>query len=135
MKYKKILKDTIENYYQNLISFNSPNSFKILLYHGVSNVNSKGIENYAVKHINQDRFYEQVKFMKNNLNILSISQLLKLILKKKEIKKNSVLITFDDGKYEKAKAGDQPLIDDYNDNQYREDDNEFDDLEEEQEEE
>ncbi len=45
----------------------------------------------------------------------------------------SLLMTFDDGKYEKSKAGDHPLIDDYNDNQYREEEHEFDDLEEEEE--
>lgn len=113
MNYKKIFKKSIENYYQKLRGFNADNSFKILLYHGVSNVKSKGIENYAVKHINQDKFYEQIKFIKKNLNILSVSQLLDLILKKKKIKKNSVLITFDDG-YENNFTMASPILEEFN---------------------
>ena len=84
MNYKNIFTNSIENYYQNLQNFNAANSFKILLYHGVSNVKSRGIENYAMKHINQDNFYEQIKFIKKNLNILSVNELLEFILKKKK---------------------------------------------------
>ena len=83
MNYKNIFKDSIENYYQNLQSFNATNTFKIL-YHGVTNVKSRGIENYAVKHIYQDNFYEQIKFIKKNLNVLSVNELSELISKKKK---------------------------------------------------
>ena len=84
MNYKNIFKDSIENYYQNLQSFNATNTFKILLYHGVTNVKSRGIENYAVKHIYQDKFYEQIKFIKKNLNVLSVNELSELISKRKK---------------------------------------------------
>ena len=65
------------------------NSYKILLYHGVSNIKSNGIENYAIKHINKDKFYKQMQFIKENLNVLSINKLLDII-SKKQINKNSV---------------------------------------------
>jgi len=113
MNYKNIFTNSIENYYQNLQNFNAANSFKILLYHGVSNVKSRGIENYAMKHINQDNFYEQIKFIKKNLNILSVNELLEFILKKKKIKENSVLITFDDG-YENNFTMAAPILEGFN---------------------
>ena len=86
MNYKNsnFFKDYIENYYQNLQSFNATNTFKILLYHGVTNAKSRGIENYAAKHIYQDKFYEQIKFIKKNLNVLSVNELSELISKRKK---------------------------------------------------
>ena len=113
MNYKNIFKDSIENYYQNLQSFNATNTFKILLYHGVTNVKSRGIENYAAKHIYQDKFYEQIKFIKKNLNVLSVNELSELISKRKKIKKNSVLITFDDG-YENNFTIAAPILEEFN---------------------
>lgn len=109
MNYKKIFKESIDNYYFRLKNYNTPNSYKIFLYHGVSNIKSKGIENYAIKHINKDKFYKQMKFIKQNLNVLSINQLLGIILKKKKINKNTVLITFDDG-YENNFSEAAPIL-------------------------
>ena len=60
----------------------------ILLYHGVTNSKSFGIENYSNKHIQSDEFEKQMKFLKENKKVVSI----------RDIKKepNSVAITFDD---------------------------------------
>jgi len=72
-------------------------NYKILLYHGVSSyVNYKGIENFSKKHISKNSFYQQMKYIKKNCNIISINDLQKY-KKEKKIPKNSVLVTFDDG--------------------------------------
>lgn len=72
-------------------------NLKILLYHGVSDcVNYRGIENFSKKHISKKIFYKQMKFLKENCNVISINDLDKF-RKKKIIPKNTVLVTFDDG--------------------------------------
>ena len=41
----------------------------ILLYHGVTDSKSKGIENFSGKHINAKEFSRQMLFIKENCNI------------------------------------------------------------------
>ena len=38
----------------------------ILLYHGVTNLKIKGIENYSGKHIDEKSFYKQMTVLKKN---------------------------------------------------------------------
>ncbi len=72
-------------------------SYKILLYHGVSEYNNfQGIENFSKKHISKRLFLKQMSFLKKNCNVISINELEKY-KKEKSIKKNSVIISFDDG--------------------------------------
>ena len=73
------------------------NQFDILLYHGVSNINSFGIENFSKKHISQDVFYSQMKFLKQRKNVISIDELLHHCSLGIKLPHNTVVITFDDG--------------------------------------
>jgi len=71
--------------------------FKVLLYHGVSQYNNfQGIENFSKKHISRKLFFKQMLFLKKNCNVISINELEKY-KKEKIIKKNTVIISFDDG--------------------------------------
>ena len=71
------------------------NNIKILLYHGVRKSKSNGIQNYANKHLHINEFSKQIKFIKNNCNIISMDEVKFLI--KKNLNKSYVAITFDDG--------------------------------------
>lgn len=73
------------------------NSIKILLYHGVTNVKSLGIENFSFKHIHSDIFYNQMKFLKKNFKIISMDELVYLNINKISFPKKTVVISFDDG--------------------------------------
>ena len=84
-----------------------------MLYHGVSSIKSNGIENYALKHIDQESFYNQMTFLKKKCNVLSIEELLELIKLNDTPRKNSVLITFDDG-YENNFSVAAPILDELN---------------------
>ena len=71
--------------------------FKFLLYHGVSGYNNfRGIENFSKKHISKKLFLKQMLFLKKNCNVISLDKLEKY-KREKDIKKNTVLISFDDG--------------------------------------
>tara|TARA_B100001057_G_C22799276_1_gene930869 strand:+ start:500 stop:1423 length:924 start_codon:yes stop_codon:yes gene_type:complete len=72
-------------------------NYKILLYHGVSEYNNfHGIENFSKKHISRNMFLKQMRFLKKNCNVISINDL-ENYKKEKKIKKNTVIISFDDG--------------------------------------
>lgn len=71
--------------------------FKFLLYHGVSGYNNyRGIENFSKKHISKKLFLKQMLFLKKNCDVISLDKLEKY-KREKNIKKNTVLISFDDG--------------------------------------
>ena len=73
------------------------NNIKILLYHGVTKTKSFGIENYNSKHISEKNFYEQMKFLKKNFNIIPMDEIVYLNKKKIPFPKKTVTISFDDG--------------------------------------
>lgn len=60
----------------------------ILLYHGVTDSKSIGIENFSKKHINATIFEKQMKWISENKNVVSIRNI--------KDKPNSVAVTFDD---------------------------------------
>jgi len=70
------------------------NSLKVVLYHSVSDEDNFLISNLG-NTINIDKlnFENHLKFYKNNFNVISFRD----IISGKEIKKNSLIITFDDG--------------------------------------
>ena len=72
-----------EEYFLALKGFYSriENELTILLYHGVTNVQSKGIENYSHKHIPEIEFVKQMKYLKNHCNIISIDEYVNLLSK------------------------------------------------------
>lgn len=71
------------------------NNIKILLYHGVRKIKNTGIQNYSNKHLYITDFINQIKFIKKNFNIISMSEVEYLI--KKKIEKPYIAVTFDDG--------------------------------------
>ena len=81
----------------------------ILLYHGVTNHISFGIENNHKKHIQEDIFKRQMEFVKQTSNILSVDDLLDFSSEQKILGKN-VIITFDDG-FENNYSVAAPILD------------------------
>ncbi len=86
-------------YYKSLQNFSqrSQTELTVLLYHGVSKSNPKGIENYNHKHISEKVFIEHLRFLKKNCNVISLDEVVDIHHNKKSYPKNSVAITFDDG--------------------------------------
>ena len=56
------------------------NPLTILLYHGVTNKDQKGIVNFSGKHINIKIFDNHMKFIKNNCNILSMNEVVEIYI-------------------------------------------------------
>ena len=54
------------------------NELTILLYHGVTDSVSTGIENASGKHIHVDAFRDQMQFIKQNCNVLSMDDVVAL---------------------------------------------------------
>jgi len=69
----------------------------ILLYHGVTESVSKGIENISGKHIHARKFHDQMKFLKKHCNIISMEDVYLHYKNNIPFKLNTVAITFDDG--------------------------------------
>ena len=88
-----------EEYFLALKGFYSriENELTILLYHGVTNVQSKGIENYSHKHIPEIEFVKQMKYLKNHCNIISIDEYVNLLSNNDKLPRRSTIISFDDG--------------------------------------
>ena len=70
---------------------------KILLYHGVTSVKSKGIENISKKHIDINIFEKQMRYLNKYCSILSIDEVVNLYSKKAKITGEYFVVTFDDG--------------------------------------
>lgn len=69
----------------------------ILLYHGVTDSISTGIENASGKHIHVDTFRDQMQFIKQNCNVLSMDDVVALTNAGKAYPPRAVAVTFDDG--------------------------------------
>jgi len=69
----------------------------ILLYHGVTDEKQNGIVNFSGKHVNLKIFEDQMKFIKNKYNILSMNDVVEIYNMGKGWPNNSVAVTFDDG--------------------------------------
>jgi peptidoglycan/xylan/chitin deacetylase (PgdA/CDA1 family) len=75
----------------------SKKELTILLYHGVTDIKSNGIENYSKKHLSIDKFSEQMNFLKNNCHPLSIDDFIEIKNSKSNLPPSSVIVSFDDG--------------------------------------
>lgn len=73
------------------------NTLTILLYHGVTDSASNGIENFSGKHIEANEFRRQMTWVKNRCTLLSMDDVVELTLTKKTFPHQSVAVTFDDG--------------------------------------
>ncbi len=92
--------------------FNHKNNFySIFLFHGVVKKNNFGIRNYNKKHILEKEFLSILKELKKKGNCISIDELIYFKKNKINLKKNTFLITFDDG-FENNYSVAAPILDD-----------------------
>ena len=77
----------------------SKKNFTILLYHGVTNYKSVGVENFSRKHIFSSDFEKQMIYLKKNYKVISMDELVYLYKNSNLIDKNInyAVVTFDDG--------------------------------------
>lgn len=87
-------------------------SFKILLYHGVTTAKQKGIENFSQKHISLKDFKRQMNYLASNYDVRSLRDLLKL-KHEKRIPKDAIAVTFDDG-FKNNYLNAYPILSKYN---------------------
>jgi len=88
------------------------NNLTILLYHGVTGCQSHGIENYSGKHIKVEGFEKQMRFLRDNANVLSMDDIVDISISGGNYPENAVAITFDDG-FENNYTQAAPILDDY----------------------
>jgi peptidoglycan/xylan/chitin deacetylase (PgdA/CDA1 family) len=86
-----------KNSYEYYSSEELASNLVILLYHGVTDTISKGIENFSKKHISAHEFERHMMFIKNNCNVLTIDDIVEIHKNNEKWPKNSVVVTFDDG--------------------------------------
>lgn len=79
------------------MSNHSDKKLTILLYHGVTRSKSRGVENYSKKHISQNDFFKQMKYIKKKYNLLSIDDVVEIKKKNKKYPAGAVVVSFDDG--------------------------------------
>lgn len=104
----------INNYYTQLNGFGTlhENHISILLYHGVTRVQSDGIENFSKKHITSDEFASDLDYLKKYCSVLSMDELVDFHQRKNSPPKNTVVITFDDGFANNHEVA-APILDDF----------------------
>jgi len=67
------------------------------MYHGFTDKQHAGIENYQGKHIHIDAFRRQIKYLTQNHTVISLDTLVDSYLAGSVLPDNSVVITIDDG--------------------------------------
>ena len=88
----QVYKNELNNFQQRINS-----ELAILLYHGVTDFKSQGIENYSKKHISVNTFMSQTKYLKKNCNTISIEDYIAFRENGESLPPKTVIITFDDG--------------------------------------
>ncbi|MBF0118021.1 MAG: polysaccharide deacetylase family protein [Desulfobacterales bacterium] len=68
----------------------------ILLYHGVTDTLSNGIENFSGKHMNAQEFERQIRFISQKCTPMSLRTIAKLLESGHLLPPRSVAVTFDD---------------------------------------
>lgn len=69
----------------------------ILLYHGVTDAPSQGVENFSGKHIRADEFERQMSWIANHANPMTFRDMAERLEAGEALPENSVCVTFDDG--------------------------------------
>lgn len=67
----------------------------ILAYHGVTDVESEGIENFQRKHLKADVFAEQISYLHSHERVVRLEEVIDAYEAGKEL--DGVVVTFDDG--------------------------------------
>lgn len=84
----------------------------ILLYHGVTNSDSIGIENYSGKHLKKAEFQRQIEIVARTCVPLSIDEIVEIHRSGQEYPPKAVAITFDDG-FRNNYTNAAPILDEY----------------------
>jgi peptidoglycan/xylan/chitin deacetylase (PgdA/CDA1 family) len=82
----------------------------VLLYHGVTDKESFGVENYSCKHINAHDFERQMVYLKKNCVTISMDDVVDIVNNECSFPENAVAITFDDGFWNNASIA-APILD------------------------
>ena len=70
----------------------------ILMYHGFTDKKKHdGIENYQGKHINNELFRSQIKYIKEHYNVISLDHFIECCTSGELLPEKSIIITIDDG--------------------------------------
>ncbi len=83
----------------------------ILLYHGVTQTQGRGIQNYSGKHIHVDQFVDQIRHLKRHCSILSIDEVVRLTQAGEPFPERAAVVSFDDG-FENNYTVAAPILDD-----------------------
>jgi len=89
------------------------NELTILLYHGVTDSLSDGIENFSYKHIPVEDFEKQIRFLQENCTILSMDDVVTISKDGASWPQNAVAVTFDDG-FKNNYTTAAPILEKYN---------------------
>ena len=73
------------------------NNLTILLYHGVTDNIPKGVENFSKKHIDIASFEEQMIYLREKSNLMSMDEVIYYKKNNWELPQKAVAVTFDDG--------------------------------------
>ena len=73
------------------------NELTILLYHGVTDTPSRGIENFSRKHISDTDFREQMRYISKHCSVLSMDEVADIAQSGKHLPPKATAVTFDDG--------------------------------------
>ncbi len=86
-------------YYQTLngFSWRWKQELTILLYHGVTNSVSQGIENYSNKHVPVTDFRRDMSWISKHCTVLGMDEVTELVKNGDPLPPRAVAITFDDG--------------------------------------
>ncbi|OGF28053.1 hypothetical protein A2331_03020 [Candidatus Falkowbacteria bacterium RIFOXYB2_FULL_34_18] len=80
-----------------LFQYVNRNTIIILMYHGFTDHDHRGVENYLGFHIPKSAFEKQLQYLQKDYNIISLKKAVDIIKNKKKIPKNSIVLTIDDG--------------------------------------
>jgi Predicted xylanase/chitin deacetylase len=80
-----------------MTSGNDDNHLTILLYHGVTDAASRGVENYSGKHIDAATFEAQMGYLRRHCAPVSMDEVVDIALKGNPFPRRAVAVSFDDG--------------------------------------
>jgi len=91
--------DMLSEYRATLNGFHSriDNELTILLYHGVTDIQSRGIENIQGKHIPASNFSDQMEYLQKHCYVLSLDEFLEIQKSGDDLPPKSTIVSFDDG--------------------------------------
>jgi len=87
------------------------NQLLILLYHGVTRHLGEGIENASRKHLAEEDFREQIQFIKQHGNVLSMDDVVAIHNAGEAYPERAVAVSFDDG-FENNYTVAKPILED-----------------------